>query len=163
LTITSLSDVNAAFEQGRHHTQRVLKNAGTATALQWADQTFASGQPAFDAHVGAAVTFTPCVATGNDAVYFPGKLAAEQRRLISATMWANQNGGFNGPASVYLFDLVGFYPLIDGDSTDAQDMNNTAALPRYTGGNGLIAVMVNHIAQCGITRRAPGAAGSGAD
>ena len=36
--------------------------------------------------------------------------------------------------------------MIDGDSTDLQDMDNTATLPRYITGAGVEAVMVNHIA-----------------
>lgn len=144
--LDSLSAINRAFDEGRWHLQRFTKNAGTAYALQWADPTFASGQPAYDAHVGAALTFTPAIAARNDAIYFPDCASGQERRLISATFRPQQTGGFNGAESTVIYDLLGFYPLIDGDSTDEQAMNNSLTLPRYATGEGVCAVMVNHVA-----------------
>lgn len=145
MPVQTLSDVNAAFEAGQWHLQRFLKNAGTSHALQWADPTFASGQPAYDAHVGTAVTFTPAIAAKNDSIYMPGIRADQHRHLAGVTMWQNQ-GTYRGPASVVLFDLLGYYPLIDGDSTDTQEMDNTLTLPRYASGEGVSLVLVNHVA-----------------
>jgi hypothetical protein len=145
MPIQTLADINRAFDDGRWHLQRFIKNAGTAHALQWCDPTFASGQPAYDAHVGAALAFTPAVAQRNDAIWFPGIDATHERRLISAT-FRDQQATYNGPASVVIYDLLGYYPLIDGDSADEQPMDNTAALPRYATGDGVVAVMVNHVA-----------------
>jgi hypothetical protein len=143
--IRSLADVNAAVSQGRVHVQRFIKNAGTAHALEWADPTFASGQPAYDAHVGSPVTFTPAVAAKNDAVYFPDVLPGQSRHLLTWTLWHNQ-ATYNGPGSAVLFDLLGFYPLIDGDSADEQSADNALELPRYADGDGVSLVIVNHVA-----------------
>jgi hypothetical protein len=143
--ISSLSDVNAAYADGRVHVQRVFKNAGTAHTIQWADPTFASGQPAYDAHVGAPLVFTPAIAAKNDAVYFPAIDASHVRKLHKITMQFNQ-GTFTGAPSIVPFDLVGYYPLIDGDSTDTQTFDNTLTLPRYSTGKGLSLVIVNHVA-----------------
>jgi hypothetical protein len=145
MALASLSDLQAAFDDGRWHMQRVYKAAGTAHALQWADPSFAAGQPAYDARVGTAATFTPCVAAKNDAVFFPGIPSSMERRLTSVTLWSNQ-ATYNGPASVVLFDLLGYYPLIDGDSTDTQFFDNTQPLPRYESGDGVFPVMVCHVA-----------------
>lgn len=145
MALATLSDINAAFEEGRWHLQRVYKAAGTSHALQWADPSFAAGQPAYDARVGTAATFTPCIATKNDAIFFPGIPSGAERRLMSVTMWSNQ-ATFNGPGSVVLFDLLGYYPLIDGDSADTQFFDNTLTLPRYTTGEGVFPVMVCHVA-----------------
>lgn len=41
--------------------------------------------------------------------------------------------------------------LIDGDSTDPQEFDNTLTLPRYTDGNGLRLVLVNHVAPAGAS------------
>jgi hypothetical protein len=142
---TSLGDFARAVDGGRVHIQRILKNAGTAHALQWADPTFASGQPAYDARVGTSGEFTPSIAQKNDAVYFPPIPSTMERRLTHATLWSNQ-ATFNGPGSVFLFDLLGYYPLIDGDSTDTQTMDNTQPVPRYSDGKGVQIVIVNHIA-----------------
>jgi hypothetical protein len=143
--LAKLGDFATAFESGRWHLQRFLKNAGTAHQTQWADPTFASGQPAYDARVGTAATFTPCVAQKNDAIYFPGISAGMERRLTSVAMWTNQ-ATYNGPGSVVIYDLLGYYPLIDGDSADTQACDNTASIPRYTDGDGVQLVIVNHVA-----------------
>ncbi len=145
MPLRTLADLNAAYEAGRFHVQRVLKNAGTAHATQWADPTFASGQPAYDAHVGTPLQFTPCVAARNDSIFFPAIAAGQERYLHTVTLWSNQ-ATYNGPGSVQLFDLLGYYPLLDGDSTDEQVMDNTASLPRYAAGDGVIAVWVCHVA-----------------
>ena len=60
MAIRSLSDVNAAYESGRFHSQRYFKNAST-NDLSWTDQSFSSGQPGYDARVGTANTFTPVI------------------------------------------------------------------------------------------------------
>lgn len=145
MALASLSDLQAAFDDGRWHMQRVYKAAGTAHALQWADPSFAAGQPAYDARVGTAATFTPCVAQRNDAIWFPAIAAGMERRLTSVALWGQQ-ATYNGPASVIVFDLLGYYPLIDGDSTDMQAMDNTLPLPRYADGDGVFPVMVCHVA-----------------
>jgi hypothetical protein len=145
MAIKSLSDVNAAFDAGRFHVQRFQKNAGTAHASKWADPSYASGQPPYDARVGTAATFTPAIAQKNDAIYFPAITAGMHRHLVEAQVWTNQNT-YNGPISVQFFDLLGYYPLLDGDSNDLQACDNTQTLPRYTDGVGVQMVMVNHIA-----------------
>ena len=145
MPISSLGDLDRAFDQGRWHLQRFIKNAGTAHALQWADPSFASGQPAYDAHVGSPMAFTPCVAQKNDAIWFPGIASGQHRHLVSATFWSNQ-GTFNGAGSIVIYDLLGYYPLIDGDSTDLQEADNTLALPRYDSGEGVGLVIINHVA-----------------
>lgn len=163
MALESLSAINQAFDDGRWHLQRVLKNAGTAYALQWGDATFSSGQPGYDAHVGTPGVFSPSVAQGNDAVWFPGIEAGQERRLANVTLRDTQ-ATYNGPGSTVVFDLLGYYPLIDGDSTDEQVLNNTATLPRYTSGEGVCAVLVNHVApaiQAGVaTINATDAAGN---
>lgn len=143
--ISSLKDINDAYEAGRYHTQRVLKNAGTAHSIQWADPTFSSGQPAYDAHVGAPLVFTPAIAAKNDAIYFPPIASGQSRHLHKISITFNQ-GTFTAAPSMIPFDLVGYYPLIDGDTTDSQSFDNTLTLPRYTDGKGLALVIVNHVA-----------------
>ena len=153
MTIQSLSDINNSFDAGRFHVQRFTKNAGTAHAKVWADPSYASGQPPYDARVGTAATFTPAIAQKNDAIYFPSIAAGMERYLVEAQVRTNQNT-YNGPINMQFFDLLGYYPLIDGDSNDIQDCTNDLTLPRYSDGVGVHMVMVNHIApalQNGLT------------
>ena len=147
MAIKTTGDIADAFAAGRWHVQRFFKNT-QANALDgaWYDWSYASGQPAYDSRVGAALTRTPFVATGNDAIWFPAISAGQERRLAGLTFITATTGSGQLNVEAWLYDLVAVYPLIDGDSTDAQDMVNTAPLPRYTDGAGLRAVIVNHVA-----------------
>ena len=141
--LRTLSDFNSAFTAGRSHSQRFIKNAGINTNNRWIDWTFASGQPLYDAKTGTAGSFTPLVASRNDAIWFPGIEAGMERRLTNFTIRSSTGGG---PGSIIIFDLLGYYPLIDGDSPDAQDFDNAEVLPRYADGKGVIPVLVSSVA-----------------
>jgi hypothetical protein len=143
--IRTVKDMSDAVDAGRVHTQRFFKNAGTTGDGQWHDWSYASGQPAYDARIGTALTFTPFVAQGNDAIYFPPAPGTD-RRLLSCDVVRTASGNDQTAVEFQVYDLIGVYPLIDGDSTDEQVMDNTAAFPRFESGEGVRAVLVNHIA-----------------
>lgn len=146
MAIRTVRDITQAFEAGRWHQQRFLKNTGQTADTRWQDWSYCSGQPAYDARVGSPLTFTPVVAQGNDAIWFPA-IPSDQERRLGGFEFA-QRASNSGQTSVdfVLYDLLGFYPLVDGDSTDVQAMDNTASLARYTDGVGVQVVIVNHIA-----------------
>lgn len=152
--IRSTRDIDAAFAAGRWHTQRFLKNAGQAGDGQWQDWSYASGQPAYDARIGGALTMTPQVAAKNDAIWFPPVGAGMARHLSGLRVYATAGGVGQLSVECELYDLLGVYPLIDGDSTDPQFADNTEALPRYADGRGVRAVLVNHVAP-GLTAGCP--------
>lgn len=141
--LQTIGDYNAAFAAGQTHSQRFIKNAGVNVNNRWIDWTFASGQPLYDAKTGTAGSFTPLNAQRNDAIWFPGIAAGMERRLSSFLI---RSGSTGGPGSVIIFDLLGYYPLIDGDSPDQQDFDNTLTLPRYADGKGVIPVLVSSVA-----------------
>jgi hypothetical protein len=68
------------------------------------------------------------------------------RRLLELNVFTTGSGTGQGWVETKLYDLVAYYPLIDGDSTDVQEMDNTLSLPRYATGDGVQAVLVNHVA-----------------
>ncbi len=141
--LQSMRDITSAVDDGRAHSQRVFKNAGTTGDGQWHDWSYASGQPAYDARIGTALELTPFTAAGNDAIFFPGIPAAMERRLLGVDMVFTPNGASASTTDFVIYDLLAVYPLIDGDNTDTQAMDNTAALPRYSQAQ---AVLVNHVA-----------------
>jgi len=146
MPIQRVSDIVAAVDEGRTHTQRFLKNASVTGDTQWIDWSFASGQPSFDARVGVPIARAPMVAARNDAIWFPGIGAGQERRLAQVMLRTAAGGANQSSVDAIVYDLVAIYPLIDGDSTDPQNMDNTLVLPRYTTGAGLVPVMVNHVA-----------------
>jgi hypothetical protein len=143
--LRSVKDVVDAIDAGRVHVQRFVKNAGGGTDLVWHDWSFASGQPAYDARIGNALAFKPMIAVGNDAIYFPPAPGMD-RRLLEIEVGVNPGGVGQLNVEFHAYDIVGVYPLIDGDSTDVQPMDNTLGLPRYSDGAGVFPVLVNHVA-----------------
>jgi hypothetical protein len=135
-----------AYDAGRVHTQRFFKNAGTTGDTYWQDWSYASGQPAYDARIGTALAFNPFVAARNDAIWFPPIPSDQTRHLAKVTMRSSASGTGQVVFNSVIYDLLGVYPLIDGDSTDTQDLDNTLTLPRYADGAGVMAVLVNHVA-----------------
>ena len=146
MPIRSMKDLVDAVGAGRTHSQRFFKNQGTTGDGQWHDWAYASGQPAFDARVGTALKFTPVSAGGNDAIYFPAIPAGMDRRIVSIDMVAIPGGSGATATEFAMYDLVGVIPLIDGDNTDLQEIDNTLSLPRYSGEAGIVPVLVNHVA-----------------
>lgn len=141
--LATVKDVLDAVDAGQAHLQRFFKNPGTTGDGQWHDWSFSSGQPAYDARIGDALTFTPSIATGNDAIYFPPK-GADQERVINYIDVVTIAAG-TGQTNVEfcLCDVLGWYPLIDGDSTDTQSLDTPISMPRYAGAQ---MVLVNHVA-----------------
>lgn len=155
MPIRSLADVQAAHDAGRVHVQRFYKGSLVNLAdSHWQDWAYAPGQPAYDARIGVANEFNPFVATRNDAIWFPD-IGAGQHRYLSEVVLRTQA---SNTGQIYtdgvVYDLLGVYPLIDGDSTDIQAFTNDNPLPRYVDGVGVFPVLVNHIAP--IVAAAPG-------
>jgi hypothetical protein len=140
------ASIVAAVEQGRVHTQRFLKNPSATTGARWTDSAFASGQPAYDPRIGTALTFKPETGTCNECIYTGH--APSEKHLFSTTLRAD---GAGGPISILLLDLLGYYPLIDGDSTEFQPFDNTLTLPRCTDGSGVLPVLVSSVAPAIVT------------
>ena len=152
--IRSHTDLLAAYDAGRFHSQRFIKTgAGQANDTRWQDWAFQAGQPAYDARIGVSNTFTPISAVRNDAIYFPDIPAGMQRMLHRITVVPKASNASQASIDFVLYDLVGYYPLIDGDSTDPQDFDNTLPLPRYADGKGLRLVMVNHVSPAVVAGR----------
>lgn len=146
MAIQSIRDVYDAYENGRVHIQPFYKVAGQAGDYFWQDWAYAAGKPAVDARIGTALECTPVIATRNKALYFPDVLPGQTRHLAELQVVTTAGGASQASVALLLYDLVAVYPLIDGDSTDEQVMENTAVLPRYSDGFGVIPVLVNHVA-----------------
>lgn len=147
MAIRSLRDVNDAHENGRYHQQRFFKSANAVSNVPplWTDWAYAAGQPAYDARIGSSGQFNPVVAAGNDAIHFPPIDANKQRYISSVTIRTGAAGTGQTTTDIVLYDLLGLYPLIDGDSTDIQTLANDNPLPRYSDGRGVFPVIVNHV------------------
>lgn len=141
--IRTLRDTVEAYDDGRYHAQRFIKSVGTTGDGQWHDWSYASGQPSYDARIGSALAFTPFIASGNDAIFFPTIPDGMERKLAGIDLCTVANSISTTNVSFHAYDLLGVYPLIDGDNTDVQLMDNALPVPRYP--DGAQAVLVNHV------------------
>lgn len=142
--IRAFSEIGKAIEQnGSYHYQYVTKAAiaTTGVAGQFYDLNQVSGVPRYNAFVGSQATFTPLNGSGNSGVYVGPFETGKTKHLAR---WQVHSAIASGTANdqVFLNDYLGFYPLIDCDSVDLQEMDNTLSLPRYTDGKGVRIVLI---------------------
>ena len=145
MAIKAFGDLaKAIHDEGKFHYQYVYKTAlpTPATAGYFIDANQSSGIPVYNAFAGSATTFTALTGSRNQGIYVgPEPAAGEKKRLLRWQMLTTTSS--NGPPSYfYLCDYLGFYPLIDADSTDLQEMDNSTTLTRYTDGDGVRIVLV---------------------
>lgn len=112
----------------------------------WADMSMGPGTPKYNAYIGAQYEAVACVGAGNNSIYTgPTPSAGQTKHLFGIQIMAST--AVVVPSTFVLLDYLLYYPLIDCDSTDVQPLiNDTASLPRYTSGEGVMAMMVATIA-----------------
>jgi hypothetical protein len=118
--------------EGKLALQHVFKPSVAASGVAggWVDSSVSAGTPIYNAYVGSQLEATPFTGSGNRGIY----MGFGDRRLVTALF---QCRSAVVPAYAALLDYLMFYPLVDLDSSDLQEMDNTATLPRYTGGDGV--------------------------
>ena len=138
----SVADIAAAYDNGRWHHQRVFRNTSIyCTAGLFADYSMSGGTPKYNAYIGNQLESTALVGSGNNGIYTGPTPAAGMTKHIAKI--AVNTMSTNVPVqSAELRDLLMFYPLIDGDSTDLQEMVQVDTLPRYADGVGVRATRI---------------------
>lgn len=135
--MTGIAEIVEAVSAGAEWTSYFHKTGVPAsiTAGLWGDLSMAAGTPKYNAYVGPQGEFTALVGAGNDGIYVPDAGSATTY-LMQATVAPGANPA---QATWILADYLGFYALIDGDSTDQQDMVNAVPVPRA--GSGRVALI----------------------
>ena len=99
----------------------------------WVDLSMSPGNPRANFYVGDALAATqPNSAYG---LYTGGNVLPATKHLHKISMFA-ANAAF-APAMFILCDYLMFYPLIDMDNTDPQELDNNNRLTRYADGEGV--------------------------
>jgi hypothetical protein len=134
---------DAIEDNGQNWTSWFHKTSGPTGfgAGRWADMSMGAGTPKYNAYVGSQLQATPLINQGNDGIYLGPSPAAGMSKFITGLQLQSAVTNL-APSSWVLCDYLMFYPLVDGDSTDQQDMDNTALLPRYADGDGVMAMVV---------------------
>lgn len=128
----------SADDDGKIHHAFIHKTGGPASfsANRWGDMSMGAGTPKYNAYVGTQFAATPFTGSGNDGINVgPAPQAGETKHLHR--MMLQSTSTTLHPATFLLCDYLMHYPLIDGDDTAQQDLDNTATLPRYTDGAGV--------------------------
>lgn len=137
----TVAEVADAVEQGRHHIQHFIRTGvnGGFGLNPFADASVGTGLPSYNAYVGNALEAAQMIGQRNNSIYVGPGITSE-KYLLNMSLTHGGTTGFL--ASVYFLDYLLFYPYIDLDSTDQQDMTNAVALPRYTDGEGVRMMML---------------------
>lgn len=138
----NVAEVADAVEKGQHHIQHFYRAAlpNPGANLLFADASVAAGIPAYNAYLGNALEATPMVGQRNASIYTGPALTTQERYLLSLSL--TEAGATAFLPTALFSDYLLSYAYIDLDSTDQQDLTNTASLPRYTDGDGVRAMLV---------------------
>ena len=104
----------------------------------WADLSMGAGTPKFNAYVGGQLEATPLSGVGNTGLY----LGSYNGKKYIHRLIANSNTANSAPYFLQLCDYLMFYPLVDLDSLDLQEMDNTQFLTRSADGVGVRVMVV---------------------
>lgn len=122
-----------AFTNGQAVTGHFRKApSNTTVASWWFDLSMASGNPPPQYY--AAPPLEAVTLNGFRGV-FRGDDVAPATKWLTDLMLVTPTAGFVGQWN--LLDYLLYYPFVDGDSTDLQEMVNTVTLPRYVTGAGV--------------------------
>lgn len=141
--IRALAD---AMEGGESHTAFFFKSGSTGNGARWFDFSMAPGIPRYNAYVGSPLAFTPLYGSGNNGIYLgPEPTDGKKRVLTKVGVQCSNATAFVD--SFLIADYLGFYPLIDGDNTDSQDLDNSVEWSRYASADNVHCMPVCYAAQ----------------
>jgi hypothetical protein len=143
MSLIGLNQLGKSIEdEGKFHYQYFYKPAcpSHSTAGYFVDCNQSSGQPKYNPFAGSELTATQLFGSGNAGIYVGNFISGKTKHLLRAQLY-QANTSIN-PSPAYLNDYLLFYPLIDCDNVDPQDMTNVNALPRYTNGEGVRIVLI---------------------
>lgn len=135
MSLGNFKQIADSFEGGKWWKSFIHKSPGLTAfeAPSWVDLSMMPGTPKYNAYVGSQGEASVITSGGNNGIYLP----QNNCYINSVSIETAQAQGF-----FILQDYLLAYPLIDGDSTDQQDMVNDTSLPRYQNGDGVQCMLV---------------------
>lgn len=116
--------------------RKVVSNA-TAAGI-WCDLSYSPGNPV--ANFYATEPLAAATLDGTRGLFHGANVSPETKHLVRMHVQCVTAAGV--PLTLLLCDYLLYYPFIDMDSTDPQDLTNTVTLPRHTSGDGVQAFLV---------------------
>jgi len=134
----NIADYVDAHNNGRTHFCSFRKAPTLpTTAGWWADLSMAAGNPI--ANYYAATPLAAATLDGYRGLFHGAAQSPGEKYLTSLMI---ETPSANAIGHYRLLDYLLYYPFIDGDSADTQEMDNTVSLPRYVDGDGVRAMAV---------------------
>ena len=107
----------------------------------WTDLSVNTGLPLYQPYIGTPLTATAAIGTNNNYIFTgPTPPTGQQKYLLSWSI-GGQGCGATG-ATFILYDLLVYYPFVDGTDITQQFFDNTVTLPRYTTGEGVYPIFI---------------------
>lgn len=133
---TVASVASAQVDDGKFYQSMLYRSTAPTMVVpfRWGDLSVGGGTPKYNAYVGAQTEATQLIGSANNGLFTGGYSGA--KNLAEVSIYCPIATTF------MLCDYLMFYPLIDGDSTDEQVMDNPVTLPRYTSGEGVQAALI---------------------
>lgn len=141
--ITGINQLVQAELDGkvRHYTWRKTPSQVTTAGL-WFDLSMSPGRPVPKYWFDAPPAIAKQISYSQDGgLEHGGGVSPSEKYLRSTTGIATAATAL--PLTMILCDYLLYYPSIDDSNLDAQVMDNTVTLPRYTDGNGVQAIAVS--------------------
>jgi hypothetical protein len=108
----------------------------------WTDLSNATGTPVYQPYIGSPLEATAAIGTNNSYMFTgPTPPAGQQKYLLNWSI-GGYGGGASGAAFI-LYDLLLYYPFVDGTNITEQFFDNAVTLPRYTSGEGVYPVFIS--------------------
>lgn len=120
--------------------RRVTVGASAATAGRWYDLSMCSGTPRMNVYPGSILTATKLWYKSAGSIWHGPNVSPDTKHLLTTGIGSATSTVV--PGTGILCDYLMFYPLVDMDSTDLQELDNPIPLPRYTDGVGVKAMLV---------------------
>ena len=128
----------AAEAAGRAHFCSLRKVPSQASVSgNWCDLSMAAGNPKPQYYASAPLE--AATLDGFEGI-FHGDAKSPASKHLAALGLVTPTAAL--VARFMLLDYLLYYPFIDGDSLDEQPLDNTVTLPRYAGGDGVMAMAV---------------------
>lgn len=125
--------------EGKYHFASFRKVISNATASgTWADLSYSPGNPVPNFY--ATEPLVSAVLDGDKGIYCGENVSPDKKYLHRLSAYS-PSVAFNN-STLMLCDYLLYYPFVDCDSTDVQDLANSVPLPRETSGLGVQAMLV---------------------
>lgn len=143
MTIRNVTDIVDAELAGRvrRYTYRKTPSQAT-TAGVWFDLAMSPGNPVPKYWFDAPSSIAKAISQSADGGVFHGANTTPEQQY--ARMIVTQASASTAlPMTMILCDYLLYYPTLDDSILDPQIMDNTVTLPRYTNGEGVMAVAIS--------------------